>query len=68
MATISKKFVDLNPKFEKHPISGDIPTIKNEDAIKQAVKNIVLTVRGEKLFRPFPPTCVHRRGGFATFR
>jgi len=53
MATISKKFVDLNPKFEKHPISGDIPTIKNEDAIKQAVKNIVLTVRGEKLFRPF---------------
>ena len=53
MATISKKFVDLNPKFNKHPINGDLPTIKNEDAIKQAVKHIILTVRGEKLFRPF---------------
>lgn len=53
MATISKKFVDLNPKFNKHPINGDLPTIKNEDAIKQAVKHIVLTVKGEKPFRPF---------------
>ena len=53
MATISKKFVDLNPNFNKHPINGDLPTIKNEDAIKQAVKHIVLTVRGEKPFRPF---------------
>ena len=53
MATISKKFVDLNPKFNKHPINGDLPIIKNEDAIKQAVKHIVLTVKGEKFFRPF---------------
>jgi len=53
MATISKKFVDLNPKFNKHPINGDLPTIKNEDAIKQAVKHIVMTARGEKPFRPF---------------
>lgn len=53
MATISKKFVDLNPKFNKHPITGDLPVIKNEDAIKQSVKNIVLTIRGEKPFRPF---------------
>jgi hypothetical protein len=53
MALVSKKFVDLNPNFNKHPITGDLPTIKNEDAIKQSLKNIVLTVRGEKLFRPF---------------
>jgi len=53
MATISKKFVDINPNFNAHPISGDVPIIKNEDAIKQSVKNIVLTIRGEKPFRPF---------------
>lgn len=53
MATISKKFVDLNPKFNKHPINGDLPTIKNEDAIKQAVKHIVMTAKGERPFRPF---------------
>lgn len=53
MAGISKKFVDLNPNFNMHPITGDLPVIKNEDAIKQAVKNIVLTARGERPFRPF---------------
>jgi phage baseplate assembly protein W len=53
MAAISKKFVDLNPNFNKHPITGDLPVIRNEDAIKQAVKNIVLTARGERAFRPF---------------
>ena len=53
MAAISKKFVDLNPNFEKNPLSGDLPLLKNEAAIKQSLKNIVLTVRGEKPFRPF---------------
>lgn len=53
MATISKKFVDLNPKFEKNPLTGDLPVLKNENAIKQAVKNIVMTRRGERPFRPF---------------
>jgi phage baseplate assembly protein W len=53
MATISKKFVDINPKFEKNPLSGDLPLLKNVDAIKQSVKHIVLTQRGEKPFRPF---------------
>ena len=53
MATISKKFVDINPKFEKNPLSGDLPIIKNESAIKQAVKNIVMTKRCERPFRPF---------------
>jgi len=53
MASISKKFVDLNPKFEKNPLSGDLPLLKNEAAIKQSLKNIVLTVRGERAFKPF---------------
>ena len=53
MANISKKFVDINPSFQKHPITGDITLLKNEDAIKQSVKNIVMTMRGEKIFRPF---------------
>ena len=53
MAAISKKFVDLNPNFEKNPLSGDLPLLKNEAAIKQSLKNIVLTIRGEKPFRPF---------------
>jgi len=53
MAGISKKFVDINPSFQKHPITGDITLLKNEDAIKHSVKTIVMTMRGEKAFRPF---------------
>lgn len=53
MASISKKFVDINPKFEKNPLTGDLPVLKNENAIKQAVKNIVMTQKGERPFRPF---------------
>lgn len=53
MLKVSRKFVDLNPKFEKHPITGDVPVLKNEDAIKQAIKNIIMTMKGEKVFRPF---------------
>lgn len=52
MVEVSKKFVDLNPNFESHPITGDVLLLKNEDAIKHAIKNIVLTARGEKVFRP----------------
>ena len=46
MATVSKKFVDLNPNFEKNPLTKDLPLLKNAEAIKFAVKNIVMTTRG----------------------
>jgi len=52
MPSISKKFVDVNPNFTKHPVTGDIGVLKNEDAIKQAVKNIVMVQLGEKFFNP----------------
>ena len=58
MAKVSKKFVDINPNFEKHPITGDLPMLKNENAIKQAVKNIVMTMFGEKFFQPLFGTSV----------
>lgn len=52
MPSISKKFVDVNPNFTKHPVTGDIGVLKNEDAIKQSVKNIVMVQLGEKFFNP----------------
>jgi hypothetical protein len=53
MATVSKKFVDLNPNFEKNPLTKDLPLLKNAEAIKFAVKNIVMTTRGDRAFRPY---------------
>ena len=49
---VSKKFKDLSMSFKFNPLSGDLIDLKNENAIARAVRNIVLTSPGEKLFKP----------------
>tara|TARA_B100000427_G_scaffold278968_1_gene248936 strand:+ start:167 stop:568 length:402 start_codon:yes stop_codon:yes gene_type:complete len=46
----SKTFRDINLSFRMHPITNDLMVLKNEDAIKRSVVNIVMTVIGEKPF------------------
>ena len=48
----SKAFKDINLSFKGHPVTNDLVVIKNEDAIKQSVKNIIFTILGEKPFLP----------------
>ena len=49
----SKAFKDINLSFKRHPVTNDVLTIRNEDAIKRSVRNIIFTILGEK---PFDPT------------
>ena len=49
---VSKRFKDLSMSFKYNPLSGDLIALKNENAIARAVRNIVLTTPGEKLFDP----------------
>ena len=49
---VSKSFKDISMSFKFSPLSGDLITLKNENAIARAVRNIVLTTPGEKLFDP----------------
>ena len=46
----SKSFRDINLSFRMHPITNDLMVLKNEDAIKRSVFNIVQTIIGEKPF------------------
>ena len=48
----SKQFVDLDLNFKKNPITRDVLSKKGENAIKQSIKNLVMTRIGEKLFSP----------------
>ena len=48
----SKAFKDINLSFKRHPVTNDVVTIRNEDAIKRSVKNIIFTILGEKPFIP----------------
>ena len=49
---VSKSFKDISMSFKFNPLSGDLITLKNENAIARAVRNIVLTTPGEKFFDP----------------
>ena len=46
----SRAFKDINLSFKRHPVTNDVVTIRNEDAIKRSVKNIIFTILGEKPF------------------
>ena len=48
----SRTFKDINLSFKRHPVTNDLVTIRDEDAIKRSVKNIIFTILGEKPFQP----------------
>ena len=48
----NREFVDLDLNFKKNPITKDVISKKGQNAIKQSIKNLVLTRIGEKLFSP----------------
>lgn len=49
---ISREFTDLDLNFGIHPVRKDINKTKNEMAIINSIKNIVLTNHYEKPFNP----------------
>lgn len=53
MATrVSRAFRDISLSFTKHPVTNDIVALKNEDAIKRSVVNLIRTQLGERFFEP----------------
>ena len=49
---ISRAFKDINLSFSAHPVTKDITVLKNENAIKRSVRNIVNTIPRERFFNP----------------
>ena len=50
---ISRAFKDISLYFEMHPVTKDIPVLKNESAIKRSIRNIVQTIPSERFFQPY---------------
>jgi len=48
----SRSFRDISTNLVRNPFTSDVAVVNNADAIKQAVKNLILTAPGEKLFNP----------------
>ena len=47
---ISRAFKDINLSFEPHPVTKDLTVLRNENAIKRSVRNIVQTIPTERFF------------------
>lgn len=54
----SRSFKDISFNMTRNPITNDIVTLSNEEAIKQSVKNLVMTRLGERQFNAFLGTNV----------
>ena len=49
---VSRAFKDISLSFSPHPVTKDLPILKNERAIRRSVRNIVATIPTEKFFNP----------------
>ena len=47
---VSKSFKDVSASFKVNPLTNDLIAIKNETAIARSLRNLVLTVPGERFF------------------
>ena len=51
LSKISRGFRDISLSFKRHPVTRDLLPLKNEDALKRSVQNLVRTKIGEVFFR-----------------
>ena len=47
---ISRTFKDISLSFSPHPVTKDLPILKNESAIVRSVRNLVQTIPTERFF------------------
>ena len=47
---ISRGFKDISLSFNPHPVTKDLTILKNENAIKKSVRNLVQTIPTERFF------------------
>ena len=45
-------FSDFNTSFANHPVKKDLSVKTDANAVKQSVRNLILTDRGERLMQP----------------
>ncbi len=57
---VSRSFKDLSLSFDPHPVTKDLPVLRNERAITRSVRNLVQTIPGERFFNPVLGSGVRR--------
>jgi len=57
---VSRAFKDISLSFKPHPVTNDLQILKNADAIRRSVRNIVQTIPTERFFNPLLGSEVQR--------
>ena len=57
---VSRSFKDISLSFDRHPVTNDINILKNENAIKRSVRNLVQTIPTERFFNSLLGSQVRR--------
>ena len=57
---LSRSFKDISLSFDPHPVTNDLPVLRNERAISRSVRNLVQTIPGERFFNPVLGSQVRR--------
>ena len=52
VTTQQEYFSDFLSSFDKSPLSNDLARIRNENSVKQSVRNLILTDLGERICQP----------------
>lgn len=45
-------YSDFLNNFDKNPVTGYLARITNEESVKQSIRNLILTNRGERFYSP----------------
>ena len=49
---VSKSFKDISATFQINPLNRDLIQLKNTNAIARSIRNLIMTVPGERPFNP----------------
>ncbi len=49
---VSKSFKDVSATFQINPLNRDLIQLKNANAIARSIRNLIMTVPGERPFNP----------------
>lgn len=52
MVKVNREYRDLDLNFEAHPVLGDVNILKEAEAVKRSIRNLILTDNYERFFNP----------------
>lgn len=60
LENVSRNFKDVSLSFKAHPITYDLLSVNNVSAINRSLRNLILTIKGERPFNSLLGTNINK--------